>query len=161
MSDSDSEGGSWEDDDFTTTFTTDAVVEEEEEAEETEQPDVTTWFATKTTPPTTLTSTQSNHPKKTPKEDNRPPLLLVDFTVLSQGKLHNKFDANSVNDPDLKRKMTQQCTTNFIDFRDNVELVQKGTIRSCGQSVWREALQELRRDFPGHFWAPIFPPTNI
>ena len=43
------------------------------------------------------------------KEDNRPPLLLIDFTVLSNGEIHNKNDINSVNNPDAKRIMLKQC----------------------------------------------------
>ena len=92
------------------------------------------------------------------KEDNRPPLLLIDFTVLSNGEIHNKNDINSVNNPDAKRIMLKQCTVNFVKYRDDTKLIETGTVRSCGQSVWRDALQELRREHVGHFWAPVFPP---
>lgn len=37
------------------------------------------------------------------------PLLLVDFTVLTSGALHNKFDKAGCNDPDLKRYLAAEA----------------------------------------------------
>jgi hypothetical protein len=122
--------------------------------------DDTEWFAnvvTKTTPaePTNMATTKT---KTTAAEDDRPPLLLIDLTVLSKGRLHNKHDPSSCNDSDEKRKWTKLCTKHFQKYRDDITLIQAGTVRSCGQTVWRDALAQLRAEYPGHFWAPIFPP---
>lgn len=89
-----------------------------------------------------------------------PPMLLVNLTVLSGGAVHNKHDAHSVNDPDKKKVMCDEITSQFSSYRDNGGLLASGTIRPCGQSVWTAALAELRRDHPGQFWAPIFPPKQ-
>jgi hypothetical protein len=92
--------------------------------------------------------------------DDRPPLLLIDFTVLSGGALHNKQDPTACNDPDMKRELTKACTADFVKYRDGTALIEAGTVRSCGHTVWRAALKELRVEHPGHFWAPIFPPRE-
>mmetsp|Transcript_37648 Transcript_37648/g.67468 ORF Transcript_37648/g.67468 Transcript_37648/m.67468 type:complete len:167 (-) Transcript_37648:1452-1952(-) len=91
--------------------------------------------------------------------DDRP-LLLVDLTVLSGGALHNKFDKASCNDADLKREWIRKVEADYTEYERNAELISAGTVRSCGASVWREALTQLRDDHPGHFWAPVFPPTK-
>lgn len=70
-------------------------------------------------------------PGSTVNADDRP-LILVDFTALSDGKLHNKFDKASCNDADLKRCVLgakkndfscngfgfmTSCSTSFIVLR--------------------------------------------
>ena len=92
---------------------------------------------------------------------DRPPLLLIDFTVLSGGALHNKHDPAACNDPEKKRALTKACTAEFARYRDDTALISAGVVRPCGASVWRAALAELRADNPGHFWAPIFPPRDV
>ena len=153
------DGGSWEDDDFDVVVPTSNTESSTEPTKE--QPntaDDSEWFGTRTTEEEGSSGKGEGSTATPTTEDNRPPLLLVDLTVLSDGKLHNRFDINSVNDSDLKRQWTKDITNGFVSYRDNTGLIQAGTVRSCGQSVWREALQELRREYPGHFWAPIFPP---
>mmetsp|Transcript_10885 Transcript_10885/g.30830 ORF Transcript_10885/g.30830 Transcript_10885/m.30830 type:complete len:166 (+) Transcript_10885:89-586(+) len=92
--------------------------------------------------------------------DDRP-LLLVDLTVLSEGALHNKFDKSSCNDPDLKREWTRKIEDAFSEYESNTEMLSSGVLRPCGASVWREALSQLRDEYPGHFWAPVFPPPEL
>ena len=41
------------------------------------------------------------------------PVILVDFTVLSDGAIHNKNDKAGVNDPDAKRAMLKKLETQF------------------------------------------------
>jgi hypothetical protein len=153
-------GGSftdWEDDDFDVNVPTDKEGVEGAVVEST--PEDSAWLQALTD--TSAAATTRTKLKTTPKEDKRRPLLLIDFTRLSSGAVHNKFDINGVNDPDKKKEMTTMCTTNFVFYRDNVEMIENGIVRSCGQSVWRDALAELRRENPGHFWAPIFPPKEL
>ena len=147
----------WEDDDFDVNVPTDKEGADKEGVLVVSTPeDSASWL-----PSSTDTSAAATTTKTTPKEDQRRPLLLIDFTTLSSGAVHNKFDINGVNDPDKKKEMTTMCTTNFVFYRDNVEMIENGIVRSCGQSVWRDALAELRRENPGHFWAPIFPPKEL
>jgi hypothetical protein len=148
----------WEDEDFELHVPTDKEFKIEELVEDTESPEetVTSWFQSSTDTSATATVTKS----RLKNVLDQPPLLLIDFTTLSSGAVHNRYDVNGVNDPDQKKEMTKMCTENFVSYRDNVDLIQSGTVRSCGQSVWLDALAELRREYPGHFWAPIFPPKK-
>eukprot|EP00873_Tetraselmis_striata_P019717 jgi/Tetstr1/439981/TSEL_003047.t1 len=86
------------------------------------------------------------------------PLLLVDLTALSDGALHNRFDKAGCNDADLKRQWIRKIEADYAKFELDTALISSGVVRSCGSSVWRDALVELRDAHPGHFWAPVFPP---
>jgi hypothetical protein len=115
--------------------------------------------APKAQPPTSTTKPNNNNVEK---DDpiGKPAMLLVDLTVLSSGAIHNKHDAHSVNDPEKKKVLTNSITAEFARYFNDGKLLAAGTIKPCAQSVWPAALAELRRDFPGHFWAPIFPPKE-
>jgi hypothetical protein len=90
----------------------------------------------------------------------KPPMMLVNLTVLSSGAIHNRHDPHSVNDPDKKRALSEAITAEFARYSHDGALLSAGTIRPCAQSVWPAALAELRRDYPGQFWTPIFPPKG-
>lgn len=85
-------------------------------------------------------------------------LILVDLTVLSCGEIHNKFDKFSVNDNDAKSKLCERITSNYDEYYHNSKLIMEQTVRHCSDTVWRDALQSLRNDHPGHYWFPFFPP---
>lgn len=85
-------------------------------------------------------------------------VIVADFTVLSDGAIHNKFDKNAVNDPDAKRELGKQIEKDFLRYRDDESLLGSGAVRLCEESAWKETVQRLRDEQPGHFFAPIFPP---
>ena len=95
-------------------------------------------------------------PTPAPADDR--PLILVDLTVLSDGRVHNRFDKHSVNDPDAKRELANKIGAEYSKYSADAELIARGVVRPCAQSTWREALVTLRDEVPGHYWAPIFPP---
>ena len=49
-------------------------------------------------------------------------VIVADFTVLSDGAIHNKFDKNAVNDPDAKRELGKQIEKDFLRYRDDESL---------------------------------------
>ena len=94
-----------------------------------------------------------------PDADDRP-LILVDFTALSDGRIHNRFDKHSVNDPDAKRELANKIGAAYVQYSGDAELIARGSVRPCANSTWRQALATLRDEVPGHYWAPIFPPAR-
>ena len=70
-----------------------------------------------------------------------------------------QFDKHSVNDPDAKRALASKIGASFAEYRDNAELIARGVVRPCSHGVWQPALAGLRDEFPGHYWAPVFPPA--
>jgi hypothetical protein len=89
-------------------------------------------------------------------EGNDKPMVLVDFTKLSDGAVHNKFDKNAVNDIELKKKFTQAVTKRLTDEVKRAEMVSSGVCHPCSMGVWKEALVTLRDAHPGHYFGPIF-----
>jgi hypothetical protein len=83
-------------------------------------------------------------------------MILVDFTVLSNGKIHNKFDKYSVNDVDAKVELSKKISKEYSAYANNSELIQTSVVRHCSERVWKDALISLRVDYPGHYWCPIF-----
>ena len=86
------------------------------------------------------------------------PLILVNFTALSGGKIHNKFDPNACNDPEAKSALAKQIAAAYERYASDAELLASGDVRASGTSCWRAALAELRVSRPGQFFAPVFPP---
>jgi len=95
-------------------------------------------------------------PKETTeKEESRgEPMLLVDLTKLTDGKIHCKFDAHAVNDPQAVSDWRK--TAHYPDLVSDTELVATGVIVPCGSSVWRPALQRLKKERPGNYIVPVF-----
>ena len=87
------------------------------------------------------------------------PLILVNFTALSGGKIHNKFDPNACNDPEAKSALAKQIIADYDRYASDAELIASGDVRASGTSCWRAALAELRKERPGQFFAPVFPPS--
>ena len=87
------------------------------------------------------------------------PLILVNFTKLSNGKIHNKFDPNACNDPEAKSALAKQVSAEYQRYAADAELIASGDVRASGTSCWRAALAELRKERPGEFFAPVFPPS--
>jgi len=86
------------------------------------------------------------------------PLILVNFTKLSNGKIHNKFDPNACNDPEAKSALAKQISADYERYASDASLIASGDVRASGTSCWRAALAELRVSRPGQFFAPVFPP---
>ena len=87
------------------------------------------------------------------------PLILVNFTKLSNGKIHNKFDPNACNDPEAKSALAKQVSAEYQRYASDASLIASGDVRASGTSCWRNALAELRKERPGQFFAPVFPPS--
>ena len=105
----------------------------------------------------TVTDKNANKAPSAPVKESEI-LILVDLTVLSCGKVHNKFDKFSVNDNDAKAKLCERIASNYDEYYHNSKLIMEQTVRHCSDTVWRDALQSLRNDYPGHYWFPFFPP---
>ena len=87
------------------------------------------------------------------------PLILVNFTKLSNGAIHNKFDPNACNDPEAKSALAKQVSAEYQRYASDASLIASGDVRASGTSCWRAALAELRQQRPGQFFAPVFPPS--
>ena len=85
------------------------------------------------------------------------PLILVNFTKLSNGKIHNKFDPNACNDPEAKSALARKIGEDYDRYASDASLIASGDVRASGTSCWRAALAELRKERPGEFFAPVFP----
>ena len=86
------------------------------------------------------------------------PLILINFTKLSNGAIHNKFDPNACNDPEAKSALAKQISADYERYASDASLIASGDVRASGTSCWRAALAELRVSRPGQFFAPVFPP---
>ena len=91
---------------------------------------------------------------------NDKPLILVNFTKLSNGAIHNKFDPNACNDPEAKSALAKQISADYDRYASDASLIASGDVRASGSSCWRAALAELRKERPGEFFAPVFPPPS-
>ena len=87
------------------------------------------------------------------------PLILVNFTKLSKGRIHNKFDPNACNDPEAKSVLAKRIAEDYERYASDASLIASGDVRASGSSCWRTALAELRVSRPGQFFAPVFPPS--
>ena len=85
------------------------------------------------------------------------PLILVNFTKLSNGKIHNKFDPNACNDPEAKSALARKISADYERYASDASFIASGDVRASGTSCWRAALAELRKERPGEFFAPVFP----
>ena len=85
------------------------------------------------------------------------PMLLVDMTVLSNDKIHCKFDPNAVNDPVAVKTLRKSIESTYDRYAKDSKMLADRTVIPCGSSVWRPALQALRKEKPGHYFCPIFP----
>ena len=85
------------------------------------------------------------------------PLILVNFTKLSNGAIHNRFDPNACNDPEAKSALAKQISADYERYAKDAALIASGDVRASGTSCWRAALAELRVSRPGQFFAPVFP----
>lgn len=112
-------------------------------------------FTKETSPKDLKASSKSNETL-----DEGYPMLLVDMTQLSDEAIHSKFDANAVNDPEAVRRLRLQLERDYESTRTNTTWIANGTVVPCGSSVWRPALERLRRQHQGHHFCPIFPPKS-
>jgi hypothetical protein len=87
-----------------------------------------------------------------------PAVIVVDFTHLSGGSIHNKFDKTAVNDPDAKRDLGRTIEANFDTYCLDESLLASGAVRHADDATWKAEVQALRDAVPGHFWAPVFRP---
>ena len=85
-----------------------------------------------------------------------PPVLVCDFTVLSQGAINNENDKNAVNDPQEMTALKQHIEGDIDRYANDPQLLDSGVVRLCGEQEWQGLVASLRDEFPGHYWAPIF-----
>jgi hypothetical protein len=97
-----------------------------------------------------------SHSKQDDNTDGGEPMILVDLTELTCGAIHSRFDAFSVNDPAAVAAWRHD--NKYVSLAKDTSLIAKGTVIPCGSSVWRTALSTLKRERPGHFITPVFPP---
>lgn len=109
-------------------------------------------------PSTTIT-------KEASSADKGNPMLLIDMTSLSSTDpnlpdIHCKFDRNAVNDPEAVRCLRRTIEAQYNSYSKYTDWLADGTVVPCGSSVWRPAVERLRRERPGHYICPIFPPKQ-
>jgi len=106
-------------------------------------------------------SNETTKKKADPVVDEGFPMIIVDMTQLSKDIIHSKFDANAVNDPAAVKKLRLEIEADYETYSKNSsDLVADGTVIPCGSSVWRLALERLRKERQGHYFCPIFPPKK-
>ena len=84
------------------------------------------------------------------------PMLLIDLTRLAPN-IHNKFDKNGVSDSAAASALRKKIESQYEQYSNDAKLLADGTIVPCSTSVWRGAIQRMRDERPGHYFAPIFP----
>jgi len=87
------------------------------------------------------------------------PMILIDLTRLDPN-IHNKFDKNGVSDSAASSSLRKKIESDYDQYSKNAKLVADGTIIPCSTTVWRGAIQRMRDERPGHYFAPIFPPPS-
>ena len=85
-----------------------------------------------------------------------PSVIIVDFTTLSTGAVHNRFDKAAVNDPGAKRALQSRIEAAFTKYATDSALLSAGTVRPTTDADWKTSVQALREQVPGHFWAPVW-----
>lgn len=88
------------------------------------------------------------------------PMFIINLTLLSEGKIHSKFDRHSVNDSEAATKLRKEVAAKFEEYSSKKDLIESGVVKPCSTSVWKAALSALRDEYTGHYFAPIFPPTQ-
>ena len=87
------------------------------------------------------------------------PMILIDLTRLDPD-IHNKFDKNWVSDSAAASSLRKKIESQFEQYSKDARLLADGTVVPCSTSVWRGAIQRMRDERSGHYFAPIFPPTK-
>eukprot|EP00658_Telonema_sp_P-2_P024259 TRINITY_DN19750_c0_g1_i8.p1 TRINITY_DN19750_c0_g1~~TRINITY_DN19750_c0_g1_i8.p1 ORF type:complete len:134 (+),score=29.44 TRINITY_DN19750_c0_g1_i8:92-493(+) len=99
----------------------------------------------------------------------RQPLHIIDYTLLSGGKVRSVQDDGSCSDPDAKKRVAEMLVGDksgkysweqYQQTCNQLMRRQETVCYPCGDSVWPQALAALRREFPGHYFAPFFPPKQ-
>lgn len=91
-------------------------------------------------------------------DDGKNSMIIINMTKLSNGSIHSKFDANSVNDPQAVAQLRRKIENDYASYSKNIAYIGSGTVIPCGSSVWQEALVALRKDNSGQYFCPIFAP---
>lgn len=87
------------------------------------------------------------------------PMILVDVTLFD-ASIHCRFDAHGVSDSQRASEFRRRVELNYGEYRNNADYLAEGSVVPCSTSVWQVALQQLRHERPGHYLAPIFPPST-
>ena len=87
------------------------------------------------------------------------PMILIDLTRLDPD-IHNKFDKNGISDPAAASALRKKIESQYEQYSKDARLLADGTVIPCSTSVWRGAIQRMRDERPGHYFAPIFPPPS-
>ena len=110
-------------------------------------------------------------PHETPSDsestsaDPGEPMIIVDMTSLSaqepgSPEIHSRFDRNSVNDPASAKTLRLKIEGDYNRYAKHTDFISAGIVIPCGSSVWRPALERLRREKEGHYLLAIFPPKQ-
>lgn len=94
------------------------------------------------------------------RQQDDQPVMIVDLTKITRGAVHCKFDRHAVNDAAVASAWRKRIEQAYDMYAKDLDLVGNGTILPCGMSVWKQALSRVRDERPGHFFAPIFPPSK-
>ena len=97
---------------------------------------------------------------KSKTNDDSHPMIIIDMTEISDGKIHNKHDRNSVNDSEAVSKLRKQIESKYETYAKDSSLLSSSVVIPCSSNVYRDALLRLRDEKPGHYFAPIFPPKK-
>ena len=92
-------------------------------------------------------------------DDGGNPMILIDLTRLDPD-IHNKFDKYGVNDSASASSLRKKIESQYEQYSKDARLLADGTVIPCSTSVWRGAIQRMRDERPGHYFAPIFPPPS-
>ena len=98
-------------------------------------------------------------PSNLSSDDGGNPMILIDLTRLDPD-IHNKFDKNGVSDSAAASSLRKKIESQYKQYSKDARLLADGTVIPCSTSVWRGAIQRMRDERPGHYFAPIFPPPS-
>ena len=107
--------------------------------------------------PTDDTDTKPSNKKKS--DNGGTPMILIDLTRLDPA-IHSKFDKNGVSDSAAASALRKKIESQYKQYSKDARLLADGTVIPCSTSVWRGAIQRMRDERPGHYFAPIFPPPS-
>ena len=68
-------------------------------------------------------------------------LIVVDFTALSEGAIHNRFDKNAVNDVDSKRTLQKKIEADYEKYSKDAAMLLAGTVRVTSDADWKELVR--------------------
>ena len=84
------------------------------------------------------------------------PLIIVNATKLTDGRLHCKHDPHSNSDPELASELRGKIEEEYDTYSNDASKISEGIVIPCGGSVWIDAVRKLKEENPGVFFLPVF-----